>query len=337
MSAWAWTLLVPPAVAWSVITLLLRTGGSRWLEDLPNARSLHVEPTPRLGGLGVLAGFVPFMAWHADRGLAVVLGCAIVLALVSLADDVRSLPVQVRLPAHMAAALAAVLALSLAEGGPSPWRVVVAVLAIVWLTNLFNFMDGADGLAGGMAAFGFGALAIAALDASLPLAFACAAIAAACVGFLAHNFPPARVFMGDAGSIPLGFLAGALALAGIERGAWPAWFPVLVFSPFIVDATVTLARRALRRERVWRAHRSHYYQRLVGSGWSHRRLALAAYGLMAACAASALAALRIGPGGRYAIIAAWAAIYVMVLFVIDRRAPFSGVAAQPPGGVPTKK
>ncbi len=95
--------------------------------------------------------------------------------------------------------------------------------------------------------------------------------------------------MGDAGSIPLGFLAGALGVQGALAGAWPFWFPVLVFSPFIVDATVTLARRMVRREPFWRAHRAHYYQRLVLSGWSHRRVALGAYALMCAGAAAALA------------------------------------------------
>ena len=331
MIAWLVTLLAPPVVAWLVVALLLRTASARWLSDLPNARSLHARPTPRLGGLGVLAGALPLMAWHADRELGIVLACAVFLAIVSLADDVRSLPVHIRLPAHVLAALVTVLLAWHADTQLAAWVAAAWILAIAWLTNLFNFMDGADGLAGGMAAVGLGALAIAARDASPALALACGALAAACIGFLAHNFPPARVFMGDAGSIPLGFLAGALSFVGVSRGAWPAWFPLLVFSPFIVDASVTLVRRALRREPVWRAHRSHYYQRLVGAGWTHRRLALGAYGVMLAAAVSALAALRVGPAGHYVILAAWAMIYVVLLFAIDRRAPYHGANVAAPG------
>ena len=331
MIAWLVTLLAPPVVAWLVVALLLRTASARWLADLPNARSLHARPTPRLGGLGVLAGALPLIAWHADRELAVVLACAAFLAIVSLADDVRSLPVRVRLPAHFAAASVTVMLAWHGDAQLAAWAALAWIVAIAWLTNLFNFMDGADGLAGGMAAVGFGALALAAHEASPALALACAALAAACIGFLAHNFPPARVFMGDAGSIPLGFLAGALSFAGVSRSAWPAWFPLLVFSPFIVDASVTLVRRALRHEHVWRAHRSHYYQRLVGAGWTHRRLALGAYGLMLAAAVSALAALRVGPAGRYVILAAWAVIYGLLLFAIDRRAPYRGANEAAPG------
>jgi UDP-N-acetylmuramyl pentapeptide phosphotransferase/UDP-N-acetylglucosamine-1-phosphate transferase len=197
----------------------------------------------------------------------------------------------------------------------------VAILAVVWMTNLFNFMDGSDGLAGGMAAIGFGTLAAAAWAAgAMPLALVCAAIASASLGFLAHNFPPARIFLGDAGSVPLGFLAGALGLYGALAAAWPLWFPLLVFSPFIVDATLTLLRRASRREPVWRAHRSHAYQRLVLSGWTRRALALRAYILMAAAAASALVARAQGPAVQFGIILGWAMLYLLIFIAIERRA-----------------
>jgi UDP-N-acetylmuramyl pentapeptide phosphotransferase/UDP-N-acetylglucosamine-1-phosphate transferase len=127
--------------------------------------------------------------------------------------------------------------------------------------------------------------------------------------------------MGDAGSIPLGFLAAAMGWIGVARGVWPAWFPVLVFSPFVADATVTLVRRALRGEAVWRAHRSHYYQRLVLHGWSKERLALSAYGMMIASSSSAVVALRTDAWGACAIILVWAAIWVALFVAIDRRAP----------------
>jgi UDP-N-acetylmuramyl pentapeptide phosphotransferase/UDP-N-acetylglucosamine-1-phosphate transferase len=239
------------------------------------------------------------------------------LALVSFLDDVRSLPVQVRLPAHLVAA--AVVVFAMATPALGVFAAFLAILAIAWMANLFNFMDGSDGLAGGMAVIGFAAMAMAAAaSGASALALVCAALASASLGFLTFNFPPARVFMGDAGSVPLGFLAGALGVHGIVAGAWPAWFPLLVFSPFIVDASVTLTKRAWKREAVWRAHRAHYYQRLVLAGWTHRRLALASYALMAAAALSALAARGADAEMRYGTIAAWVAAYLLLLIAIER-------------------
>jgi len=166
------------------------------------------------------------------------------------------------------------------------------VLGIAWLTNLYNFMDGSDGLAGGMTVIGFAAYAVAAAWAEEPeLATTCLCIAAAAAAFLVFNFPPARIFLGDVGSIPIGFLAGALGVVGWNDEAWPLWFPLVVFAPFVADATTTLARRLVRRERVWQAHRDHYYQRMVRSGLGHRGTALIAYGLMVVCAAGALLGL----------------------------------------------
>jgi UDP-N-acetylmuramyl pentapeptide phosphotransferase/UDP-N-acetylglucosamine-1-phosphate transferase len=162
-------------------------------------------------------------------------------------------------------------------------------LALAWLTNLYNFMDGSDGLAGGMALIGFGAYAIAsAVTGHRPLLVFDVALAAAAAAFLWFNFSPARIFLGDVGSVPLGFLAGALGLVGWRDDLWPLWFPALVFAPFIADATVTLLRRLYRREKVWQAHREHYYQRLVRMGLGHRGTALLGYALMLVCAAAAL-------------------------------------------------
>jgi UDP-N-acetylmuramyl pentapeptide phosphotransferase/UDP-N-acetylglucosamine-1-phosphate transferase len=121
--------------------------------------------------------------------------------------------------------------------------------------------------------------------------------------------------------VPLGFLAAALGWQGTARGIWPAWFPVLVFSPFLVDATVTLVRRFAHRENVWRAHRSHYYQRLVLGGWSHRRLALRAWILMAAIAGSALLALDAPEMLQRGILLAWAVVFGVFMILIDRRHP----------------
>jgi UDP-N-acetylmuramyl pentapeptide phosphotransferase/UDP-N-acetylglucosamine-1-phosphate transferase len=310
-TAWVTAIAVPPLLSWAIIAGLRTARWTQRLEDRPNERSLHADPRRRVGGIGLVLGALPVAAWG-DPVLDIFLACAAALAVVSFLDDFRSLPIQVRMPAHLSAASVAVLALGSPHLGAL--YAILAVLFIAWMTNLFNFMDGADGLAGGMAAIGFAALAAgAAQEGAMPLALACCAFASASVGFLIHNFPPARVFMGDAGSIPVGFLAGCFGTYGVTTGVWPAWFPLLVFSPFIVDATFTLMRRVLRRETVWRAHRSHLYQRLVLAGWTHRRLAMFAYALIVAAALSALAAQRSGPMVQCGTIAVWVVAYLLLL------------------------
>lgn len=332
MSIAMWpALFAPCAIAAAAAWLLGRASLARMLADMPNERSLHETPTPRVGGLALLAGSMPFAFWLSGGVTSVALACALFLAVVSLADDLRSLPIAVRLAAHFAAAI--VLVVSSPFEGPAQAAAVaamVAIAAVVWSTNLFNFMDGADGLAGGMALIGFGTYAAVAHTMLPPLAGAAAAIASASAGFLLLNFPPARVFMGDAGSIPLGFLAAAFGWIGVTHDAWPAWFPLLVFSPFVADATVTLARRAWRREPVWRAHRSHHYQRLALAGWPRRRLALSCYALMVTAAASAVAALLAGGAWPYVIITAWTVTYATLFLAIDRRASSNGARERRP-------
>jgi UDP-GlcNAc:undecaprenyl-phosphate GlcNAc-1-phosphate transferase len=322
--AWPVALVAPALVAFAVIALLLRSSWAGGLAHAPDERSLHTVPTPRIGGLGVLAGALPVAACFADAWLAVMLSCAAFLGAVSFADDRQSLPIRVRLPAHFAAATVAVLAIASPGSGHSGlngFEAALSILGLVWMTNLFNFMDGSDGLAGGMAVIGFAAFALAAaMSGDAALALVSVAIASASAGFLALNFPPARVFLGDSGSIPLGFLAGALGLHGALSGAWPLWFPILVFSPFIADASVTLAVRTLRGEPFWRAHRGNYYQRLVLGGWTKRGLALAGPALAGAAAASAFLGLRSGPHVRLGIILVWAALYVLLFLAIERRA-----------------
>jgi UDP-N-acetylmuramyl pentapeptide phosphotransferase/UDP-N-acetylglucosamine-1-phosphate transferase len=202
------------------------------------------------------------------------------------------------------------------------------------MANLYNFMDGSDGLAGGMALIGFSFYGVAAAAAG-GTAFALVnfSIAASAAAFLVFNFHPARIFMGDAGAVPLGFLAGALGIIGWLREDWTWWFPLLVFSPFIVDASVTLARRLCAGERIWRAHRDHYYQRLVQLGWGHRKTALAEYALMLACGAAGLAALAAPVAIQFALLGAACAGYLALIAAIGRawgrRAAAAGHEAAP--------
>jgi UDP-N-acetylmuramyl pentapeptide phosphotransferase/UDP-N-acetylglucosamine-1-phosphate transferase len=301
-----------------LLKLLLASGwAARIAMDLPNERSLHAAPVPRIGGL-VLVGVALAAAAAAAPTLRPFSLIAAAVALVSAWDDRHGLPVSLRFAAHLAAAAGAVIVLPVAAPA---WLLVGLVLLLAWAMNLYNFMDGSDGLAGGMALFGFGALGVGALASAPDMAVACFCIAAAAAGFLLHNFHPARVFLGDAGSIPLGFLAGSLGLAGWARGLWPAWFPLLVFSPFVVDATFTLAARVLRGSKPWQAHREHIYQRMVAGGLGHRHTALLWYALMAACAASALLGLQLDAAGQWALVAGSVVIYGILAAVTTRRFP----------------
>lgn len=278
------------AVSLACLWVLLSPPGRRLLLDRPNARSLHEQPVPRSGGIAIAAGVAAGAAASSavtTQAIGSVLGIALALAILSLADDFFTLPTLLRLAAHLAAACAAV---AIVLGAAAPLQFLLLALAVAWFANLYNFMDGSDGLAGGMAVFGFGAYAWAAQDSGhAGLAAASGSICLASLAFLPLNFHPARLFMGDGGSVPLGFLAGALGLLGWRDSAWPLWFPLLVFAPFVCDATLTLAKRLLRGERVWEAHREHYYQRLVRMGFGHRGAAWIEYGAMAGCAATALA------------------------------------------------
>lgn len=302
-----------------VLLLLLLRQADDLPVDRPNERSLHQRPTPRIGGLALFPGVVmaSIVAGGGNPDTFVLLGLATLLFLVSIADDRSSLPAGFRFAVHFLAAGAfAVWVL-----GISPLALVGAV-AVTWMTNLFNFMDGANGLAGGMAAIGFGMLGLASGEPVLAVA-----VVGAALGFLLFNFDPARVFMGDAGSIPLGFLAGGLGLLGVAAGRWPVWFPVLVFGPFVIDTSVTLLRRMLRGERFWTAHRQHYYQRLVRLGWSHRRLALAEYVLMGGSGLTALWLLGAEPPTQLAGLAVCLSLYALLMWQIDRRWAVAGVAA----------
>lgn len=298
-----------------LVRVLSSPAFARLAMDVPNERSLHGVPTPRTGGIGLFLGAA--IAWILTGGGALAYLALITAAIsaIFLVDDVRSLSVGVRFTAQFVAAIGFVVV-----SGLPLWLLSLLVLGIVWSMNLYNFMDGANGLAGGMAVVGFGAYALAALAGGAgDLAMISAIVAGAALGFLAWNFDPARIFLGDAGSIPLGFLAAAIGLLGWHGGVWPFWFPLLVFSPFVLDATVTLVRRGLRGEKVWQAHRVHYYQRLVGLGWSHRRMALCEYALMIAAAGSALLLREAGWLAAAALIAVWAAVYAVIAVSIDRR------------------
>ena len=160
----------------------------------------------------------------------------------------------------------------------------LSILFIVWMTILYNFMDGMDGFAAGMGVIGFGVFAVlGGLAGAWQFAQVSAGIAAACGGFLWLNFPPAKIFMGDVGAASLGFLTAVFMLWANHQNIFPLWVGVAVFSPFIVDATWTLVSRVIRGKPPWHAHREHFYQRLVRLGWGQRRTVLGEYAVMLIC------------------------------------------------------
>lgn len=316
-----------------VLSWLLSRYRGRWvILDHPNPRSLHMQPRPRSGGLAILAGLIAGSAWLLANTDIVAPGWAIagvlLVAAISLIDDIRDKPAWVRLPVHFAAAIALALGTGIAiDRITLPfWDLVLpewlgvggSILYMIWMLNLYNFMDGIDGLAGGMAVIGFAALAVlGSFAGAAGFALLSLCIAAAALGFLVFNFSPAKIFMGDAGAGTLGLLAAVFTLWGARDGIFPIWIGVLVFSPFIVDASWTLLRRLLSGELPWHAHRSHGYQRLVQAGWTHRRVALWEYMLMTFCAGFAiLAAEDKNPVLGAAVLFGWIAVYILLgLFV----------------------
>jgi len=276
------------------------------LVDIPNARSSHTNPTPRGGGLAivviwflVLAILIFLRRFDEWVGLAL-LGGGVAVAAVGWLDDRRGLPAGMRATVHVLAAGWAVWCLGgfpsldlgvavvpLGMGGGS----LLAVVGLVWLINLYNFMDGIDGLAAGEAVgVGLvGGVLLAAAGAT-GLSLVALALAAAAGGFLVFNWPPAKIFMGDVGSGLLGYAFGVLALASERTGAVPLVVWMILLAVFIVDATATLIRRVVNGERWFEAHRSHAYQRAVQAGYSHRDVTVAGLGLNVLLAVAATGA-----------------------------------------------
>lgn len=295
--------------------------------DVPNERSSHSVPTPRMGGVPMVAAAALATACWAvlagdgtffHRGLVTTGLFALSMACLGFWDDLSALPPWSRLPVQLACAgLALWSAASL-----FPWVVehrpiallllgtVSAILWVAWMVNLYNFMDGIDGLAGGQATvsslFFF---LLFAWYGEAGWAAANLIVAAASAGFLLHNWPPARVFMGDTGSAFLGAFYGIQSV--VASAATPVAFPVLVipFANFILDTSSTLVRRICRGERLTQAHRSHFYQRLTSAGMSHGRVTALELAAAAVSCAGAAWFQSSGSAGRSMILAVLLAGY----------------------------
>lgn len=302
--------------------------------DEPGDRSLHQRPTPRTGGVAILIAVFSCTLAGAYAGIniggqaALLLIAAALIGAVSYIDDRAGLHPGVRIAVHFAVAIFLIFSgfsLTTIElpglilNMPPAVGVLISMLFVVWMINLYNFMDGMDGFAAGMTVSGFGTFALfGGLNGNPEFLFVNLIIASAAAGFLIFNFPPARVFMGDVGSATLGLLLGAMTAWGAQLGIVPIWAGMLIFSPFVVDATVTLIRRIVRGERVWSAHKTHYYQQLVQLGWGHRKTVFVEYILMISCAVTAIFLLRASVTVQWLGVGAWGLVYALVFSAIAR-------------------
>lgn len=276
-----WALLVA-AVSSLVTALALGYARRMALLDQPGARRSHAVPTPRGGGVGIVVALACGLAglWFMapeERGLWLGFGFGLLaVAGIGWLDDHRPLPILPRLAVHALAGLGLAAGLSGWPETPEDWAGTLATaVGVMALVNIWNFMDGIDGLAAsqaGLVAVALMAIGGAGIDARMVLALFLLAAAAA---FLPFNFPRARIFLGDVGSGALGFAVAALLLVSIARGAMD-WFyaPVLV-SAFLIDAGLTLAKRILQGKRWWRPHREHLYQWAVRCGFGHPPVTMA--------------------------------------------------------------
>jgi len=292
--------ILSPIGALSVLSFIFSYVGvalvRRWAEqhrvlDLPNERSSHSKLMPRGGGLAIvgvtLAGFISYCVgrgiwpwqWLASFGLG-----AGLVSFVGWLDDLHSLSTVVRFNAQIFGAIVVLVGVGWWESVYVPVAgalhvgrlgIPVTLLWLVGLANAYNFMDGIDGIAGTQGAIGgVGWAILGALSGAYGVAVLGALLAATCLGFLFHNWPPARIFMGDVGSGFLGFTFACLALIGGQKDPYLASAGAVLMWPFVFDTAFTFLRRLIRRENVFAAHRSHLYQRLVISGLSHRTVTL---------------------------------------------------------------
>lgn len=281
----------------AVPIFLLAALATRWVEGMavraqllavPTDRSSHLIPTPVGGGLGIVLAYLlgVLCLWLGESLVTaqlLALAASVPVAIIGLIDDRRHVDFRVRL---LVQAFGAFLVLTLlGELPPIPvasisldpglWMWLLVPLALIWLTNLYNFMDGIDGLAGSETCFVAASAALLLLvNDDLPLAFLCLCLFAGAAGFLTFNWPPARIFMGDVGSGFAGYSLGLVALLSHYHGTMSLWSWVLLLAVFIVDATMTLIRRVVAGRRWYHAHRTHAYQHAASRYNSHKTVSI---------------------------------------------------------------
>jgi Fuc2NAc and GlcNAc transferase len=329
--------LIPALILFSIFAVAVALTGIIYLYalrkemfDVPNKRSSHSVPTPRGGGAAIAILIICVVAYGlfdgvVDRNTGIALAVSgLVVALVGWLDDCSDVAAHWRLLVQLIAAGWVVAFAWPIPGVPLPGGELIFGLAaapvwvlwITWATNLYNFMDGIDGIAGVEAATVSAGAAIILFGVhQTGLAFLAASAAAASLGFLVWNWPPARVFMGDSGSAFLGLFFGSLALLSHALDAMPMWSWLILLGVFVVDASWTLVRRLVRGERVFEAHRCHAYQHAARKFGAHRPVTLGV-GLMNLLWLAPLAALATWrpSWGVLLLIVGWAPLVVIAVY-----------------------
>ena len=316
-------------VALVLAPALVRFAIGRNLLDVPNARSSHEVPTPRLGGLAVIAGVWAAAPFISETFLF--LAAATLAGLVGVLDDFVDLPFWLKAAGQAMVAFILLFLvpspISLAAGPLWPVALLFGVVWVVALVNAYNFMDGIDGIAGGTAILN--ALFLATLVGTTGLRDCLAVLAAAVAGFLAWNISPARIFLGDSGSHFVGFFLGAVALytepvgePGSPYGPYLAFLvAAAIFTPFLFDTAFTLVRRATARKNIFAAHREHVYQRITPDPASHRQVSIVYFAFSALAGIAAVLA-----SGGTLLLLLLAAILIFGLCLIMAFLP--GIAAK---------
>ncbi len=322
------------AVSFLSVAFLRRWAERRQILDIPNERSSHARPIPRGGGLAIvsfsLIGLTATWLLSPGRSLRMLLtfltGAALI-SVVSWLDDLRPLSNRIRFAAHSVAAILAILGLGywsiidipfVGQSQIGRLGFLITFLWVVGLTNAYNFMDGIDGIAGGQAVVaGLGWAALGSIDGQPLISVLGLLLAMSSLGFLGHNWPPARIFMGDVGSAFLGYTFGILPVIAAQKGPHFVLIGALLVWPFIFDTIFTFVRRLRKGENVLSAHRSHLYQRLVIGGYTHRFVTLLYMGLALAGLILALIWYLRVPGSSaivgYALPLLCAALWVFVI------------------------
>jgi len=297
------SLVLALAVGYLLTPVVGRLAGKLGALDIPDTRKLHTQPVPRLGGLAVYFAFLAGLLAFGPGGREIwglVVGASLIVVLGTL-DDIYDLPAKVKLAGQVAAA-AAVIPFGLqVEFVTNPlngglihlgWLgIPVTVFWLVAVTNALNLIDGLDGLATGTAVIAAATLAAVAWTEGQTAAVALALIVgAAALGFLRHNFYPAKIFLGDSGSMLLGFVLAATAVIGLTKSATALSLiiPILILGIPLFDTTFAVVRRCYRRRPIFNPDRGHLHHRLLDAGLTHRRAVLVVYGVDAVLGASAI-------------------------------------------------
>ena len=328
-------------VAFIAIYLLLRLPEKLSVLDKPNSRSLHSKPVSRLGGIAILLGIFVSGVFYSESilftfDIVLILAGLVLTGVISFVDDMFTLGSAVRLLIQLVASSLVVYAGLDINFSIAPFvelqipvylAVLISILYIVWMIHLYNFMDGIDGLAGGMATIGFTTFAIIGfIEGHQVFVAVNLIIASSSLGFLFWNYPPAKLFMGDSGSSTLGFLLAVISLWASGADIVPIWMSLVIFSPFIVDATVTLLIRLFKRERICEAHKSHFYQLVADSGMGRRKLLHCEYVMMLLCSVAAIVLHNTTVSVQVFAILLLILVYIYLIYYIKTKITVMGMS-----------